>query len=60
MKLVLVGVGGAGVSGLAYIFKDLGYDDIVGIDGVQSEITDKIQAYHINIVIGHGIYEVQP
>ncbi len=38
---------------------DLWYTNIVCIDAVQSELTDKLKAKEMKVIIGHGKYKVQ-
>ncbi|MCX6825306.1 MAG: Mur ligase domain-containing protein [candidate division SR1 bacterium] len=59
MNIVLVGAGGTGMSGIAGILNDLGYTNLVCIDGTQSELTDKLKAKGLKVIIGHGKYKVQ-
>lgn len=47
------------MSGVAGILHDLWYTNIVCIDAVQSELTDKLKAKGLQIIIGHGKYKVQ-
>lgn len=59
-NIVLVGVWGTGLSSLAYLFHDLWYTNIIGIDKYSSEITKKLQDYGISVIIGdEKKYEVQ-
>ncbi len=59
-NIVLVGVGGTGVSALAGLFHELGYKNLVGIDGAESELTQQLQTQGVKVIIGHGSYKVQP
>lgn len=47
------------MSGVAWMLHDLWYTNIVCIDAVQSELTDKLQAKWLKVIIGHGKYKVQ-
>lgn len=58
--IVLVGVGGTGMSCIANLLLDLGYTNLVGIDSTQSETTDKLAKKGMHIMIGHGIYQGHP
>ncbi len=58
-KIILVGAWGTGMSGVAWILNDLWYTNIVCIDGTQSELTDKLEAKGLKVIIGHGKYKVQ-
>ncbi len=59
-NIVLVWVGGTGVSALAGLFHELGYKNLIGIDGTESELTQQLQAEGINVIIWHGSYQVTP
>ncbi|USN56488.1 MAG: hypothetical protein H6766_05600 [Candidatus Peribacteria bacterium] len=59
-NIVIVGVGGTGLSAIAGILHDLGYQNIVGINDHESQITQTLSDKGIDIIIGHGNYEVQP
>ncbi len=47
------------MSGVAGILHDIWYTNIVCIDAVQSELTDKLKAKWLHVIIGHGKYKVQ-
>lgn len=47
-----VGIGGAGMNGIAEVLKNLGYE-VRGSDLKQSEATKRLQTLGINITIGH-------
>ena len=47
-----VGIGGIGMSGLALIMKDLGFN-IKGTDQLSSKNIDRLRKHKINIRIGH-------
>ncbi|MEF2176213.1 MAG: cyanophycin synthetase [Candidatus Absconditabacteria bacterium] len=55
MKIMLIGAGGSGISSIGLILKDLGFDNIVGIDIAESEISKKLEKKGIRFVYGHGI-----
>lgn len=59
MKIVLVGAWWTGMSGVAGMLHDLWYTNIVCIDANQSELTDKLKAKWMHVIIGHGKYKVQ-
>ena len=59
-NIVLVGIGGVGMSALARILVDIGYTNIIGIDASQSQITDTLIDQGIQVIIGHGKYTVHP
>lgn len=58
-NIVLVWAWWTGMSGVAWMLHDLWYTNIVCIDAVQSELTDKLKDKWIKIIIGHGKYKVQ-
>lgn len=47
------------MSGVAGMLHDLWYTNIVCIDATQSELTDKLKAKWMKIIIGHGKHKVQ-
>lgn len=47
------------MSGVAGMLHDLWYTNIVCIDANQSELTDKLKAKGLKVIIGHGKYKVQ-
>ncbi|MEK7309000.1 MAG: Mur ligase domain-containing protein, partial [Nitrospirota bacterium] len=47
-----VGIGGAGMSGIAEVLKNLGYE-VRGSDLKESETTKRLESIGINITIGH-------
>ncbi len=51
-KLHLIGIGGAGMSGLALAAHDLGAE-VTGSDRAQSSYTDRLMAAGIDVAIGH-------
>ena len=57
-NIVLVGAGGTGMSGLAMMLYVLGYRDIVCINNVENDLTDRLKVHGLNVIIGHGNYEV--
>ncbi|MFA5747737.1 MAG: cyanophycin synthetase [Candidatus Absconditabacterales bacterium] len=59
MHIVLVGAGGTGMSGVAGLLYDLGFQNLICIDGVQSQLTDKLKEKGLKVIIGHGNYKVQ-
>jgi len=59
MKIVLVGAWWTGMSGVAGMLADLWYTNIICIDAVQSELTDKLKAKWLHVIIGHGKYKVK-
>ena len=59
MNIVLVGAWWTGMSGIAGILNDLWYTNLVCIDGTQSELTDKLKAKGLKVIIGHGKHKIQ-
>ena len=57
-NIVLVGAGGTGMSGVAWILHDLWYTNIVAIDVIESQLTQRLKAKWIKTIIGHGKYKV--
>ena len=45
------------MSGVAGILHELGFKNIICIDNTQSQLTDKLAAKGLKVIIGHGIYE---
>lgn len=58
-NIVLVGVGGTGMSWLAWVLSELDLPHLLWIDSTASELTDSLQRKWMNIVLWHGIYQVQ-
>lgn len=52
-----VGIGGAGMSGIAEILKNLGYE-VRGSDLKETETTKRLRALGIDVVIGHSAQNV--
>ena len=60
MKIVLVGAGGSGISNLAYILQELWYNNLLAIDGFESQITQALEKNGIKTLIGHWLYQIKP
>ncbi len=58
-KIVLVWAWWTGMSWVAGILNDLWYTNIVCIDSTESQLTDKLKAKGMKVIIGHGKYKVQ-
>lgn len=58
-NIVLIWVWGSGMSALAQILYSCGYTNVIGIDGAVSMVTDMLSAQGIQIIIWHGVYQVQ-
>lgn len=57
--IVLVWAWWTGMSGIAGILQEIWYTNIVCIDANQSQLTDKLKAQGLNVIIWHGIYKIQ-
>lgn len=51
-RVHLLGIGGAGMSGLALLLKDLGYD-VSGCDVARTCYTDRMEGRSIEVALGH-------
>lgn len=51
-RIHFVGVGGAGMSGIAEVFHNLGYE-ISGSDLARNQMTDQLVAMGVRVEIGH-------
>lgn len=58
-KIVLVWAWWTGMSGIAGILQEIGYTNIVCIDANQSQLTDKLKAQGLKVIIGHGKHKIQ-
>ncbi len=58
-NIVLVWAGGTGLSSLGFLLSDLWYTNIIGIDNSQSQITAWLEKVGVQMIFGHGTYEVQ-
>ena len=47
------------MSGIAWMLHDLWYTNIICIDAIQSELTDRLQTKWLKVIIGHGKYKIQ-
>ena len=57
-NIVLVWAWWTGMSWVAWLLHDLWYTNIVAIDSVESQLTQKLRDKWIKTIIGHGIYKV--
>jgi UDP-N-acetylmuramate--alanine ligase len=57
-NIVLVGAGWTGMSGVAGMLHDLWYTNIIAIDAVESQLTQKLRDQWMKMIIGHGKYKV--
>ena len=53
-----VGIGGVGMSGIAEVLKNLGYE-VTGSDLKESETTRRLKALGIQVTIGHGAENIK-
>ena len=53
-----VGIGGVGMSGIAEVLKNLGYE-VTGSDLKESETTRRLEALGIHVTIGHGAENIK-
>ena len=53
-KIFFIGIGGSGMSGLAEVLFNLGYE-VSGSDIKESGITERLRALGINLSIGHKV-----
>ncbi len=58
MNIVFVGAWWTGMSWLAMMLFDIGYKNIICINNVQTDLTDRLQSHGLKVVIGHGIYQI--
>lgn len=57
-NIVLVWAWGTGMSWLAMMLFDIGYKNIVCINNVQTDLTDRLERHGLKVIIGHGNYTV--
>ena len=53
-KIFFIGIGGSGMSGLAEVLFNLGYE-VSGSDIKESEVTERLEVLGINLSIGHKV-----
>lgn len=53
-KIFFIGIGGSGMSGLAEVLFNLGYE-VSGSDIKESEVTKRLEVLGINLSIGHKV-----
>ncbi|MGD9600732.1 MAG: UDP-N-acetylmuramate--L-alanine ligase [Gammaproteobacteria bacterium] len=56
-RIHFVGIGGAGMSGIAQVFHNLGYE-ISGSDLARNQMTDQLSEMGVRVVIGHRAVNV--
>lgn len=57
-NIVLVGAGGTGMSWLAMMLFDIGYKNIVCINNIQTDLTNRLEQHGLNVIIWHGNYQI--
>lgn len=57
-NIVFVWAGGTGMSGLAMMLYELWYDNIVCINDVTNDLTDKLEHRGLRVIIWHGNYKI--
>lgn len=58
-RIILVGVWGTGMSALARLFLSLGYEQLIGIDQTESELTAQLQKQGMQIIYWHDKLNLQ-
>ena len=53
-KIFFIGIGGSGMSGLAEVLFNLGYE-VSGSDIEESDVTERLRVLGINLSIGHKV-----
>ena len=53
-KIFFIGIGGSGMSGLAEVLFNLGYE-VSGSDIKESDVTERLRVLGINLSIGHKV-----
>ncbi|MEK7338677.1 MAG: Mur ligase domain-containing protein, partial [candidate division NC10 bacterium] len=56
-RIHFVGIGGAGMSGIAEVLHNMGYE-VSGSDAKASEVTGRLEALGIRVFIGHRLEQV--
>ena len=57
-KIFFIGIGGSGMSGLAEVLFNLGYE-VSGSDIKESEVTERLEVLGINLSIGHKVTNLE-
>ncbi|MBP7885011.1 hypothetical protein KAZ93_02460 [Patescibacteria group bacterium] len=47
------------MSGLAMLLDQLGYKNLIAINDVENQLTQRLHDRNIKVIIGHGVYTVQ-
>lgn len=58
-NIVFVGAGGTGMSWLAMLLFDIGYKNIICINNIKTDLTDRLLRHGLQVIIWHGNYAVQ-
>ena len=58
-RIHFVGVGGIGMSGIAELLANLGYE-VTGSDAKRSDVTDRLEKLGVRVWIGHDAANVGP
>ncbi len=56
-NIVIIGGGWSGISAVAFLLKELGFDNLIVIDAHQSQITQSLSIQGIKTIIWHGNYQ---
>ena len=57
-NIVFVGAGGTGMSWLAMLLFDIGYKNIICINNIQTDLTDRLSRHGLKVIIWHGNYKI--
>jgi len=57
-NIVLIWAGWTWMSGVAGMLHDLWFENLVCVDSTQSQLTDRLVVKWLNVIIGHGEYDV--
>lgn len=57
-NIVLIGAGGTGMSGLAMMLYDIGYKNIICINNIQTDLTNRLEHHGLKVIIWHGNYQI--
>ena len=50
-NIVLIGAGGTGMSGLAMMLYDIGYKNIICINNIQTDLTNRLEHHGLKVII---------
>lgn len=57
-NIIFVGAGGTGMSWLAMMLYDIGYHNIICINDVETDLTDRLSRHGLKVIIWHGNYHI--